>query len=363
MKESRSGRTNSAKEAQRNEPSISEDWDAVLRMPRAPKPEQENEVGAARGSEGDESVGWYLKHACQAQLLSAEEETSLARRRAGGDLEARNAMIEANLRLVVAIAKGYQGLGVPFLDLISEGNIGLARAVDRFDPDKGARLATYASWWIKQRIRLAITNTGHTIRVPTHRGAEVRELAETVNTLSTQLEREPTVAELADELGVSHANIQTRLRAAKVRMVSSLNSPVGHDAASGMVTELHETLADPSAEIAPEVLQQKEKLRFIRAIVSAPSEGPTLGSGIDEQAAKIRARFNERELDILRKRFGFNGSDEKGVTLEEIGREYRLTRERIRQIEAKVLLKLRAGLKRFEDQGELHEGSSQASGS
>ena len=352
MKESRSGRAHRAKEAQQDEPSVSEDWGSSLRMPRGQELEQENGVGSFRVTEGDESVGWYLKHACKTPLLSSEEEISLARRRAVGDAEARNAMIEANLRLVVSIAKGYQGLGVAFLDLISEGNIGLARAVDRFDPDKGARLATYASWWIKQRIRRAVTNTSSTIRVPSYRGAEVRELAETVKNLTNQLEREPTVAELATELGVSQANIQTRLRAAKVRMVTSLNSPVGHDAASGMDTELHETLADPAAEIAPEVLHHKEKICFIRAIVGDPRGVPILDRGLAEQVAKIRSQLKDRELDILRKRFGLNGGDEKGGTLEEIGREYRVTRERIRQIEAKVLLKLRAGLERFEGRGE-----------
>lgn len=352
MKESRSGRAHRAKDAQQNEASVSEDWGSSLRMPQGQELEHENGVGSFRVTEGDESVGWYLKHACKTPLLSPEEEISLARRRAGGDAEARNAMIEANLRLVVSIAKGYQGLGVAFLDLISEGNIGLARAVDRFDPDKGARLATYASWWIKQRIRRAITNTSNTIRVPSHRGAEVRELAETVKTLSNQLEREPTVAELATELGVSQANIQTRLRAAKVRMITSLNSPVGQDAASGIPTEFHETLSDPAAELAPEVLHQREKLRFLRALVGKPEDAQTLDRGLANEVAKIRSKLKDRELDILRKRFGLNGGDEKGVTLEEIGREYRVTRERIRQIEAKVLLKLRAGMERFEGRGE-----------
>jgi RNA polymerase primary sigma factor len=257
-------------------------------MPRGQELEQENEVGSFRVTEGDESVGWYLKHACKTPLLSPEEEISLARRRAGGDSEARNTMIEANLRIVVSIAKGDQGLGVAFLDLISEENIGLARAVDRFDPDKGARLATYASWWIKQRIPRAITNTSNTIRVPSHRGAEVRELAETVKNLSNQLEREPTVGELAVELGVSQANIQTRLRAAKVRIIAWLQSPVGHDTASGIPTEFHETLSDPAAELAPEVLHQREKMRFLRSILGKPEEAQALDRGLAEEVAKIR---------------------------------------------------------------------------
>lgn len=349
MKESRTGRATRAKESESNEMSVPQDWASSLHVPPAQPGDVESEGGGVRIIEGDDGLDWYLRRACKAALLSGEDETRLARRIADGDAEARNAMIEANLRLVVAIAKGYRGFGLPFLDLISEGNIGLALAVDRFDPDKGARLSTYAAWWIKQRMRRAIANTANTIRLPTYRGAEVRELTETVKTLSAQLEREPTVAELAKELGVSQANIQTRLRAAKLRMVTSLNSPVGQDTTSGVVAEFHETLADPAAEIAPDVLAQKEQIRLLRAVVGGPQEAKVLDRSLAEQAAKIRAKLKERELDILRKRFGFNGGDEKVLTLEEIGQEYRVTRERIRQVEAKALRKLREGLQRFED--------------
>ena len=358
MKESRTGRANRAKESDRNEMSVPQDWASSLHAPPVPSREVESEGVSARVFEGDDGLNWYLKNACTTPLLSPEDENRLARMRADGDPEARNAMIEANLRLVVAIAKGYRDFGVPFLDLISEGNIGLALAVDRFDPDKGARLSTYAAWWIKQRMRRAIANTANTIRLPTYRGAEVRELTETVKTLSAQLEREPTVAELAKELGVSQANIQTRLRAAKTRIVTSLNSPVGHDATNGVVAEFHETLTDPAAEIAPEVLAQKEKIRLLRAVVGGPEEAQVLDRSLAEKVAKIRAKLKERELDVLRKRFGFNGGDEKGLTLEEIGREYRVTRERIRQVEAKALRKLREGLQPFEDFSGLSEERS-----
>ena len=349
MKESRIILTTTTEETHLGGPSASDDWGASLCAPQAEPRERYPETGERRTIAG---LKWYLDKACQTPLLSEAEEMSLARRRLGGDAEARNLMIEANLRLVVSIAKRYQGFGIPFLDLISEGNIGLSKAVDRFDPERGARLATYATPWIKQGIRHALATSADLIRLPTHRGAEVREFAQTVRTLTHRLDREPSVAELAEELGVSRPVIQRRIEASKVRMVTSLHAPVGHDASSGGAAEFHEVLADPKAEPAHEILQNSEQLSLVRAIVGCGKNAGALDRRLVEQAEKIRAKLTEREADILRKRYGFNGDDERALTLEQIGLEYKLTRERIRQLEEYALRKVRVGLQRVEGYGQ-----------
>jgi len=287
-----------------------------------------------------ESLQLYLKQACQAPRLSAEEEVALARRLAKGDEEARDAMIKGNLRLVLHIAKRYTGRGVPLPDLVSEGNIGLDQAVKRFDPTLGIRFSTYAAWWIKEKIKGAIADTATTIRVPRHLIKELRDLDTAVKRLTIDLEREPSVAELATELGVCKENIKSRFCAVQVKLTTSLYAPAEHDASM----EIHETLDDPMGEVAQEALQSREQLQFIRAIVGGPEHATLLDKMLAERAAKIRARLEPREIDILCKRYGVDRDGREALSLEEVGRGYQLTRERIRQIEAKAIKKLRAVL-------------------
>ena len=254
----------------------------------------------------------YLREACQEPLLSVEEEVELAARIHNGDDAARERMIKANLRLVVKIARDYEGLGLPLLDLINEGNIGLMKAVDRFDPSKGGKLSTYGSLWIKQQIRRAITNQAKTIRLPMHAVEKVWHLREVIGRYREEHGCEPSVDELAKETGYGKRKIAAMLESS-VRP-ASLDAKIGDDDSS----ERSELIADEQADNPFKVLETKQSVGIVK---------------------QLFRHLPERELKILTMRFGLNGDEP--LTLSEIGEVMGVTRERIRQLQNVALGKLR----------------------
>ncbi len=268
----------------------------------------------------DDAYSLYLREIGQTELLSPQEEIALAKRIRRGDEKAREHMIKANLRLVVKIARDYEEYGLPLLDLINEGNIGLMKAVERFDPAKGAKLSTYASWWIKQAVRRALANQSKTIRLPVHVGDKILQLRRTFMKLQELLRREPTDEELAEELGTTPKRV-AELRAASVRP-ASLDAPIGNEDDANRFGDLVE---DEMAENPYLELEEKANIKLLRELV---------------------ATLPPRERSILRQRFGLSGGDEK--TLEEIGREFGVTRERIRQIQNIALAKLKKMIEKRE---------------
>ena len=270
-----------------------------------------------RSYDGDASFTLYLHEIGQVKLLTAEEELRLAERIRQGDKEAREQMIKANLRLVVKIARDYEGIGLPLLDLISEGNIGLMKAVERFDPAKGAKLSTYASWWIKQSMKRALANQSKTIRLPVHLIDKISKMRRCAMQLQDQLGREPTDDELAQELGVASARV-AQLRMASTRP-ASLDGPIAGDE----TTSLGELVPDEKAESPDEQLEGKNVLRMVQQLVQS---------------------LSPREARILRARFGLDGSPQ--ASLDEVGRALGVTRERIRQLQQTALAKLRKMIER-----------------
>jgi RNA polymerase primary sigma factor len=260
----------------------------------------------------------YLREAVETALLTPDEEVVLARRIQAGDEEAREHMIKANLRLVVKIAREYEDYGLPLLDLINEGNIGLMRAVERFDPTKGAKLSTYAAWWIKQSIKRALSNQSKSIRLPIHVVQELARMKKAENRLESELGRQPTELELAAVLEVDVEDIR-RWREAAAVGATSLDAPLGSDPESGRVADV---IADDNAKMPWSAVSDETNAELIRELV---------------------ATLNVREQRILRERFALDGGEAR--TLEEIGAEFGLTRERIRQLEAAALKKLRDRLK------------------
>lgn len=261
----------------------------------------------------------YLREIGQVNLLTLPEENELARRIQRGDKKAREHMIKANLRLVVKIARDYENYGLPLLDLINEGNIGLMKAVERFDPAKGAKLSTYAAWWIKQAIKRALANQGKTIRLPVHIVDKLFHMRKASAKLQDVLGREPTDEELADELGMPVRKVR-RLRTASLAP-SSLDAPLGDDETN----RIADVVADQNAESPYQELEEKTNGALIREIV---------------------ATLDPREQTILRFRFGLDGDSEK--TLEEVGHKFGVTRERIRQIQNIALNKLRKKIENLE---------------
>mgnify|MGYP000904017469 FL=1 len=259
-----------------------------------------------------DSLQLYLREIGQVKLLTPEEEIALAKRIKRGDKQAREQMIKANLRLVVKIARDYEGLGVPLLDLISEGNIGLMKGVERFDPKKGAKLSTYASLWIKQQIRRALANQGKTIRLPVHVVDKVAHLRRAEMKLREALDREPTAEELAHELDLDVRRVQRYLRASKAPI--SLDAPIGDDDSQ----RVSETVADPNAASPADKMALQTDTHLVREVLAV---------------------LPERERAILALRFGLADGTER--TLEEIGAEFKLTRERIRQLQEQALRRLR----------------------
>ena len=265
-----------------------------------------------RLTESADSLTLYMREVGQVELITPQEEVILAKKIKRGDAAAREKMIRANLRLVVKIAREYEGYGLPLLDLINEGNIGLMRAVEKFDPAKGGKLSTYSSWWIKQSIRRGIANQAKTVRLPIHMLDKMAKVRRVVNHLTDAFGQEPSDEEVAAEMGLSVKRIN-RIRSAGVQ-TSSMDDPVGDDSSNRM----GDLIAEERAELPHEQIDHQTMLDM-------------LGDLID--------RLPERELNILRLRFGLDGGGER--SLEDIGSEFGVTRERIRQLQNLALLKLR----------------------
>lgn len=262
----------------------------------------------------DDSVRLYLREIGKIPLLTAEEELALANRVVAGEKKAKDQMAEANMRLVVSIAKRYSGRGLDFLDLIQEGNTGLLRAVEKFDPSKGFKFSTYATWWIRQAITRAIADQARVIRIPVHMVETINKLLRTQRRMTQELNREPTIEELAKELEMEPEKIEYVI---KIKQdVNSLDAAVRDDEEDSVLGDFIEDEDTKSPdEVATEQLL-KEQVQGI-----------------------LESALSERELKIVKMRFGLE--DGKNHTLEEVGHEFAVTRERIRQIEAKALAKLR----------------------
>ncbi len=262
----------------------------------------------------------YFRDMCQVKLLTPQEEIELARRVKRGDTRAREQMIKANLRLVVKIARDYEGIGLPLLDLISEGNIGLTKAVERFDPAKGGKLSTYGAWWIKQSIKRALANQSKTIRLPVHLVDKIARMQRAALQLQEELGRDPTDEELGQALHVPASRV-FQMRMAALRP-ASLDAPISDEDSS----RFGDVVQDARADTPYQQLEQKTAVGTLRDLLN------TLPS---------------REATILRFRFGLEGGTEK--TLEEVGRKFGVTRERIRQLQNAGLQKLRRMLERMEN--------------
>jgi RNA polymerase primary sigma factor len=254
----------------------------------------------------------YMREVGEVPLLTPAQEAALAKRVQAGDDAAREHMIRANLRLVVKIAREYENLGLPLLDLINEGNMGLMRAVERFDPEKGAKLSSYSSWWIKQSIRRALANQSKTIRLPVNAVDQIYHLKKAAVKLQDVLGREPNEAELAAEVGLSLRRV-SELRDAAIRP-ASLDAPLGDEDSS----TLGEVVADENAADPYQVFEDRNSLSKLGEFIN---------------------RLPDREKRIIRSRFGLEDGRER--TLEEIGAKFKLTRERIRQLQNLALVKLR----------------------
>ena len=278
-----------------------------------------NEYKERASYDGDTAIKLYLREIGQVKLLTPQEEIELAARIKKGDKKAREQMIKANLRLVVKIAHDYEGLGLPLLDLINEGNIGLMKAVERFDPSKGGKLSTYGAWWIKQSIKRALANQSKTIRLPVHLVDKISKMRRTAMRLQEEFGREPTDEELGEELNITASRV-AQLRTAAIRP-ASLDAPIGDDDSNNF----SEIVQDENAETPYEQLEEK-----------------TVNKMLDEMIKTL----DPREATILRYRFGLDGGSEK--TLEEVGEKFGVTRERIRQIQNIALKKLRRMIEKME---------------
>lgn len=269
--------------------------------------------------DGDTAIKLYLREIGQVKLLTPQEEIELAAKIKKGDKKAREQMIKANLRLVVKIARDYEGIGLPLLDLISEGNIGLMKAVERFDPSKGGKLSTYGSWWIKQSIKRALANQSKTIRLPVHLVDKISKMRRIGMRLQEELGREPTDDELGEELGMPTSRV-TQMRLAAIRP-ASLDAPIGDEDSNNFA----EVVQDENADTPYELLEDKTVTGMLQEMVT---------------------KLDPREATILRFRFGLDGGTEK--TLEEVGVKFGVTRERVRQIQNIALRKLRKMIEKLE---------------
>lgn len=274
--------------------------------------EEKIDLTLPEGISIDDPVRMYLKEIGKVPLLTAEEENALARRMSEGDMDAKRKLAEANLRLVVSIAKRYVGRGMMFLDLIQEGNLGLIKAVEKFDYDKGFKFSTYATWWIRQAITRAIADQARTIRIPVHMVETINKLIRESRRLLQELGREPKPDELAKELNMSYDKVREIMKIAQEPV--SLETPIGEEEDSHLGDFIPDDEAPAPAEAASYML-------------------------LKEQLKDVLETLTAREARVLRLRFGLE--DGRARTLEEVGKEFNVTRERIRQIEAKALRKLR----------------------
>ena len=269
--------------------------------------------------DSDHGFQLYLRQISQYPLLTREQEVTLAAKIKKGNKGAASEMIRGNLRLVVKIARDYANLGLPLLDLISEGNIGLMKAVERFDPAKGGKLSTYGAWWIKQSIKRALANQGKTIRLPVHLVDKIAKIRRVGAGLSDELGREATDEEIAEEVGMNAEKV-TQLKQAAIRP-ASLDAPVGEEDS----TEFGELVGDEMAVDPFESLSEKN---------------------IQMQVVEVLEQLDEREKKIINARFGLDGSDP--ITLEEVGCKFGVTRERIRQLQNIALGKMRRAIHKRE---------------
>ena len=274
--------------------------------------EEDPELSIPEGVTIDDPVRMYLKEIGKVPLLTAEEEIELAKRMEAGEEEPKKRLAEANLRLVVSIAKRYVGRGMLFLDLIQEGNLGLIKAVEKFDYRKGFKFSTYATWWIRQAITRAIADQARTIRIPVHMVETINKLIRVSRQLLQELGREPTPEEIANEMGLSEEKVREIMKISQEPV--SLETPIGEEEDS----HLGDFIPDDDAP--------------------APDESAAF-TLLKEQLIDVLDTLTPREEKVLRLRFGLD--DGRARTLEEVGREFNVTRERIRQIEAKALRKLR----------------------
>ena len=271
--------------------------------------------GLERPSETPDLIPGYFAHIDKGKLLTHAEEIDLSKRAKSGDKGARQRLIEKNLRLVVSVAKKYRGMGLPFEDLIQEGNIGLMKAVEKFDPDRGWRFSTYATWWVRQAVQRAVADKGRTIRVPVHMGDKIRKMARAYNELSSEMEREPTDEDVAGRLGWSIEDV----RDLKVSLwdASSLNEPLSSDADA---TEIGELIEDERAsEVAGTVIGEMEM----------------------DWLAEAVERLPERHRYVLIKRYGLG--DEETATLAQLSEELGISRERVRQVQREAERMLAGG--------------------
>ncbi len=263
----------------------------------------------------DDSVRLYLREIGKIPLLTPEEEADLAQRIVKGDKKAKDKMVESNMRLVVSIAKRYGGRGLDFLDLIQEGNTGLLRAVEKFDPEKGFKFSTYATWWVRQAITRAIADQARTIRIPVHMVETINKVLRTTRKLTAELNREPTNEEIAEELGMEPEKVDYVMRIKQD--IASLDASVGRE-------------GDDEDSVLGDFVEDEERIS---------PEDSAANQILKEQLSEIISTLTDREQKIIRLRFGIGGG--RPHTLEEVGNEFDVTRERIRQIEAKALSKLR----------------------
>jgi RNA polymerase primary sigma factor len=291
------------------------------RTERVPSAEDSEEFSQAKNGprESTTCLSLYLTEIGKVKLLTPEQEIALANRVKEGDEEARELMIKANLRLVVKIAREYEGIGLPLMDLISEGNIGLIKAVERFDPTRGAKLSTYSVWWIKQSIRRALANQSKTIRLPVHMVSSISKMNRVGRFLNEALGREPTDEELGNELGLKATRV-AQMRVAAIRP-ASLDAKIGAEDSS----TLGDVVQDENAEAPYHRFECESMKRMLRESVE---------------------KLDPREAAIISSRYGLDGGRER--TLEEVGEQFGVTRERVRQIQEKALTKLRRKIERLE---------------
>jgi RNA polymerase primary sigma factor len=280
---------------------------------------ESNTPASMTGEDSDAGIKIYLREIGRIPLLTPQEEIDLAARIKKGDREARVLMIKANLRLVVKIALDYANFGLPLLDLVSEGNIGLMKAVERFDPAKGGKLSTYGAWWIKQSIKRALANQSKTIRLPVHLVDKISKMRRVSLQMSEELGREPTDDELAEEIGLSRGKV-SQLKTASMRP-ASLDAPISDDDS----TEFGEIVGDEDAQTPFELLRDKN---------------------LRNEMSNLLEVLDDRERKIIFQRFGLDGGKPK--TLEAVGKKFGVTRERIRQLQNIALAKLRRALSKKE---------------